>query len=92
ERLDLASVFENRNHGMKLRRNLKANMGFGGMLRSSWLFFVNLCALIVALLVLTAFIGWCVVSEMLGASTCKSPPRIPVDNSGLIANQKLKTP
>ena len=77
---------------MKLRRNLKTNMGFWGMLRSSWLFFVNLCALIVALLVLTAFIGWCEVSEMLGVSTCKSPAIIPVDHSGLIANQKLKIP
>ena len=62
-------------------------MGFWGVLISSWLFFVNLCALIVALLMLTAFIGWWAVSEMLGVSTRKNTANIPADNTDLIANQ-----
>ena len=76
---------------MKLRRNLRANIGFWGVLISSWLFFINLCALIIALLMLTAIIGWCVVSEIFGVSTCESAAKIPADNTDLIANQKFKT-
>jgi len=64
---------------MKLRRNTGTNKGFWGALVSSYLFFINLGAFCLSLLVLTAFIGWWAVSGILGVSTRKNMANIPAD-------------
>jgi hypothetical protein len=69
---------------MKLRRNTGTNKGFWRALVSSCLFFINLGTFCLSLLVLTAFIGWWAIGEMLDASTRKNKANIPADNTNLI--------
>ncbi len=69
----------------KTERLIRVSGGFA--LISSGIFFGNSWALIGTLMVLTAFIGWCPVSEMLGVSTCRYPAKIPADTRGQIPNR-----
>ena len=54
---------------------------------SAGAFLGNLWAFIGILMMVTAFIGWCPVSEVLGVSTCRCPAKIPADTRGQIPNR-----
>ena len=53
------------------------------------IFLGNVLALIGTLVMLTAFVGWCPLSELLGVSTCRYPEKIPADTRGQITNRIL---
>ena len=61
---------------------------FGGFaLICCGIFFGNIWALIGTLVMLTAFMGWCPLSKLLGVSTCRYPAKIPADTRGQITNR-----
>jgi hypothetical protein len=69
----------------KTERLIRVSGGFA--LISAGAFLGNLWALSGILMMLTAFIGWCPVSEVLGVSTCRFPAKIPADTRGQIPNR-----
>ena len=69
----------------KTERLIRVSSGFA--LISSGIFLGNIWALIGTLVMLSAFIGWCPVSEIFGVTTCRDPARIPADTTGQITNR-----